>query len=82
MSLTPAKKPPRAERTMLLQRLLSGMLESMSQAIKTVVRIEHLRKVRKLQKLGFCKIQRDIHKFDGEETEQNLHQIGKAHAHS
>ena len=33
-------------------------------------------------KLGFLFLQRDIHKFDGEEPEQNLHQIGKAHAHT
>ena len=81
MSLTPAKKPPRAERIMLLQRLLSGMLEFMSQAIKTVVSIEHLRNVRKLKVLGFCKLQRDIHQLNCEEPEQYLHQISQAHAH-
>lgn len=82
MSLTPAKKPPRAERIMLLHRFLSGTLEFISQAIKTVVRIEHLRNVRNLQVLGFCKLQRDIDQLNCEEPEQNLHQIGKPHAHS
>jgi len=48
MSLTPAKKAPNAVRIKLKHNLRSGIVEFIIQAIRTVVRIEHRRKVRNL----------------------------------